>query len=129
MTIFVEIHIISGKQDGFIHRLNSNDHGNLTEKGYWEIVIGRDAKNTDVCIRDDFASRQHVKLRVDGKKLWLIDLNSSNGVTLINPHDFFKDRKLSPKELAQKKLPISPGQPVCIGRTWLQIAFTRQEDN
>jgi hypothetical protein len=48
------------------------------------VVIGR-SKDCDVQITDPNASRRHAELRQEGSAYWLIDLDSTNGMT-VNGH-------------------------------------------
>lgn len=48
-----------------------------------ENTIGRNNSN-DICVLDKKSSRKHCKLILDGEKITLVDLNSTNGVRVNN---------------------------------------------
>ena len=50
----------------------------VEDKGY---IIGR-AEDADICIPDANLSRYHAKLERRGNSVWIIDLDSTNGVYL-----------------------------------------------
>ena len=74
--------VFSGFDDnGHVVRMSfSQDNPKLEQDG---LLIGRDAKTSDLHMRDISVSRRHARLFNDQGKVWIEDLGSVNG-TLIN---------------------------------------------
>jgi pSer/pThr/pTyr-binding forkhead associated (FHA) protein len=74
-----------------------------------EITIGRDETLAGACITlDRYISRRHARLREDGERLFLSDLESRNGT------------KVGGRLLASEA-PIDPGERFVVGRTLLRV--------
>jgi pSer/pThr/pTyr-binding forkhead associated (FHA) protein len=74
-----------------------NDLDNLFEKvkipvSTKEIFVGRSSKKSQIVIKEQSISRQHAKIEVDGKFLYVTDCNTSNG-TYLNSNEL-TDRTL-----------------------------------
>jgi two-component system, NtrC family, response regulator GlrR len=61
-----------GPQDGLMFRLRQN-----------AITVGADSKLSDLVLKDETVSREHIRLRNEGGQFVLTDLASLNG-TLVN---------------------------------------------
>ena len=73
-----------------------------------EITIGRDDAVAAACITlDRYISRRHARIREDGGRLVLADLESRNGT------------RLGGEPVTES--PISPGDRFIIGRTLLRV--------
>ncbi len=74
-----------------------------------EITIGRDDAVAEACISlDRYVSRQHARLRADGERIVLTDLDSRNG-TKVNGEPVTGDAR------------IELGVPFVVGRTVLRV--------
>lgn len=113
MTPYIaNILIMSGYEDGAIHKVNSKQDGQIAKDGIWLLRIGRDKDNDIYLPYDTFVSRHHARLYYV-KNHWVIyDENSSNGVFVET--DLGDIRIKEPRKL-------SPNQRFKIGRTWLQV--------
>ncbi len=78
------------------------------------LTIGRDADN-DIVLEDQQASRHHARVQVDGDRVSIIDLNSTNGTYLAN-------NRLLPGIIE----PWSEERAVRIGQTWLRLRRSAQ---
>ena len=70
------------------------------------VVIGR-SRECDIRLADPNASRQHAELRQDGATYWLVDLDSTNG--------------LSVNGTRTKRAKLEPGDTITIGATTLEF--------
>jgi len=74
-----------------------------------EIVIGRDEEVADACLAlDRYVSRKHARLRGEGDKIVLADLESRNGT------------KLDGKSVVGEA-DLALGAPFVVGRTVLRV--------
>ncbi|MDR2345299.1 MAG: FHA domain-containing protein, partial [Planctomycetaceae bacterium] len=48
-----------------------------------ELVFGRDASNSQIYLPHNLVSRNHAKIQIENRQLWIIDLHSANG-TYVN---------------------------------------------
>ncbi|MFY9781447.1 MAG: FHA domain-containing protein [Candidatus Baltobacteraceae bacterium] len=75
-----------------------------------EITIGRDETLAGACITlDRYISRRHARLREDGERLMLTDLESRNGTKVGG-------------RLLTSEVPIGPGERFVVGRTLLRVS-------
>jgi DNA-binding NtrC family response regulator len=78
-----------------------------------EITVGRD-EAADVRLVDELASRLHLRVGVDGGRIWVEDLGSSNGT-------FLRGARLVPGA----RVPVLPGEAMTIGFTHLMVQRQR----
>jgi pSer/pThr/pTyr-binding forkhead associated (FHA) protein len=74
------------------------------------VTIGR-GDEADICIRDTWSSRVHCKLSLRDQRLFLEDLNSSNG-TLVNG-------------ALMAESPLHSGDQITIGITTFRVTYSR----
>ena len=75
-----------------------------------EITIGRDDTVAGACIPlDRYISRTHARIREDGERLLLLDLESRNGTKVGG-------------QVVTAETVIAPGERFVVGRTLLRVA-------
>lgn len=92
----VKLEVISGPMDGHIFQFNHN------------VDLGREAQLR--IPKDRFISRRHVSIEVQGVRLFLEDLGSTNGT-------FIDEERL------EGKAELRNGQVFRVGRTWLEVSW------
>lgn len=92
----VKLEVISGPLDGHIFQFNHN------------VDLGREGKLKIAC--DRFISRRHVALDLQNERVFIEDLNSTNGT-------FLRDERL------QGRAELKNGELFRVGRTWLEISW------
>jgi hypothetical protein len=102
------------KECGFI-LTPLNDSENLFEKvkipaGTKEIFIGRSSKKSQIVVKEQSISRQHAKIELDGKFLYITDCNTSNGTYL------------NSKELEGRTL-VRAGSVISLGNMPFLVSF------
>ncbi len=91
----IKLEVVSGPMDGHIFQFNHN------------VDLGREGK-LRVPV-DRFISRRHLCLEIDGSRLFVEDLNSTNGTFL-------------DEERLEGKAELNNGQVFRVGRTWLEVS-------
>lgn len=92
----VKLEVLSGPMDGHLFQFNH------------DVDLGREGK-----LRvpyDRFISRRHLALELQGTRLFLEDLNSTNGTFL-------------DEERLEGKAELTNGQVFRVGRTWLEVSW------
>lgn len=92
----IKLEVISGPMDGYIFQFNNN------------VDLGREAK-LRIAV-DRFISRRHASIELQEPRVFLEDLNSTNGT-------FVDDQRL------QGRTELRNGQEFRVGRTWLEISW------
>jgi pSer/pThr/pTyr-binding forkhead associated (FHA) protein len=80
----------------------------VPEKG---LLVGRDS-NCDLCLSDVFVSTKHCKFFFEKGRFFIEDLGSTNGTTVDGA-----------EIIAERKMPLEPGQSVQIGVTVIKAAI------
>ncbi len=93
----VELEILSGPLDGHIYQFNSTS--DIGREGKLKLAVDR------------FVSRRHAILEVNGPRVYLEDLESTNGT-------FVDDERL------HGRVELNNGKTFRVGRTWLQIRWS-----
>lgn len=76
-----------------------------------EVTVGRKAEAGVIGVGDRYMSARHARLRVDGGRLWVTDLDSKN-------RTFLNDEPLSPHQA----VPAGVGDTIRMGTTTLRVA-------
>ena len=85
-----------------------DDRGKVFETNRFPIIIGRDKTSDFVLNNDSNISRKHALIDSDGSKIWLKDLNSTNGSYADNVR-------------ITKKTEITDGTIIILGNTWIEL--------
>lgn len=93
----ITLEIVSGPMDGHVFQFNHS------------VDIGREGKVK--LSFDRFVSRRHAQIEVQGARVVLEDLKSTNGT-------FVDDQRLD------GKVDLRHGQVFRIGRTWMEISWS-----
>jgi class 3 adenylate cyclase len=96
--------------------IKGNDIGKAYETNRFPVIIGRDKTADFVLENDNNISRKHAMIDSNGSKIWIKDLNSTNG-------SYADNIRIS------KKSEISDGTEIILGNTWIELITSRKKDN
>jgi pSer/pThr/pTyr-binding forkhead associated (FHA) protein len=114
VDIRVDVMIMSGVEDGVLHKFDSASEGER-QGVRWTLKIGRKEEN-DLCLRNDtYVSRLHGKLHWQDHHWWLEDCDSTNGTFVENEDHPLDDRRVF------GTVQLELGQVFRVGRTWLKL--------
>ncbi len=99
-----------------IYIMNGPDKGRSFEVDEEAIFIGR-APDNEVHIKDNSASRKHLKIVKRGEKYYITDLSSKNG-TFIN----------GMRVTSGKEYEVREGMPIAVGKTFLSLGKAYPDD-
>jgi pSer/pThr/pTyr-binding forkhead associated (FHA) protein len=111
----LNIIIMSGVEDGSIHKYDSQRGDGKINGSIWTITIGRLDESDMRLVNDTYISRHHANIHWSDHKWWLEDCNSRNGTFIISQENFFQDKRV------RGIVPLQSGQLFRLGRTWLRI--------
>jgi pSer/pThr/pTyr-binding forkhead associated (FHA) protein len=112
VTYQIDIMVMSGVDDGMVHRYASDNGDGKQENGGWTLSVGRRDDN-DLCLRyDTYSSRYHARLHLREERWWLEDCDSRNGT-------FVEDAEEDARVIGT--IPLEGGQLFRVGRTWLRL--------
>lgn len=115
MKLKLNVIIMSGVEDGAIHKYDSTRGDGTTKGDSWMITIGRLDESDVRLVNDTYISRHHANIHWRDEMWWLEDCDSRNGTFITNPDNFFDDKRV------KGLVPLQPGQLFRVGRTWLRI--------
>ena len=95
-----------------LYVLNGPDKGKSFEMIEGDNYIGRSSEN-DFTIKDNTVSRRHLKIIKRGKRHFIVDLKSMNGI-------FFNGNFLTPAI----EIEVKEGIPIVIGMSAIGIGYT-----
>ena len=81
------------------------------------MYLGADSGAVDIHIDDDFVSRQHASLQLEGEQLYIVDEDSSNGV-------YVNGQRIPPHQ----RVPIVAHSKIKVGATTLEYIFRPAPD-
>jgi|GEM_PF-2067963 len=92
-----------------------NDRGKVFETNRFPIIIGREDTSDFVLENDNNISRKHAIIDSDGSKIWIKDLNSTNGTFVNNIR-------------INRRTELDDGTVFILGNTWIEFIEGKKRD-